>query len=55
VRVGSTDFNVLGVAINFELDALVEDPATGNEAAEHFLSDLEDSHEVTMRTRAVGR
>lgn len=55
VRVGSTDFNVLGVAINFELDALVEDPATGTEAAERFLSDLEDSHEVTMRTRAVGR
>ena len=26
-RVGSTDFNPLGIAINFELDAIVEDPA----------------------------
>src|SRR4030095_11452036 len=31
VRVGSTDFNILGVAINYELDALVEDPEVGNE------------------------
>ena len=26
VRVGSTDFNPLGVAINYELDAVIEDP-----------------------------
>jgi cardiolipin synthase len=51
VRVGSTDFNMLGVAINYELDALVEDAAVGREAEERFLADLEDSHEVTMRTR----
>ena len=25
VRVGSTDFNPLGVAINYELDAVIED------------------------------
>jgi cardiolipin synthase len=55
VRVGSTDFNMLGVAINYELDALVEDPSVGREAEERFLADLEDSHEVTMRTRSVGR
>jgi cardiolipin synthase len=55
VRVGSTDFNMLGVAINYELDALVEDPEIGREAAERFLSDLEDSHEVTMRSRRVGQ
>jgi cardiolipin synthase A/B len=54
VRVGSTDFNMLGVAINYELDALVEDPEIGGEAEERFLSDLEDSHEVTMRSRVVG-
>ena len=55
VRVGSTDFNMLGVAINYELDALVEDPEIGREAEERFLTDLEDSHEVTMRSRPVGR
>jgi cardiolipin synthase len=55
VRVGSTDFNLLGVAINYELDALVEDPTIGSEAAERFLSDLDDSHEVNMRNRSVGR
>lgn len=55
VRVGSTDFNMLGVAINYELDALVEDPQIGREAEERFLTDLEDSHEVTMRSRTVGR
>jgi len=54
VRVGSTDFNFLGVAINFELDALVEDATIGHEAAERFLADLEDSHEITMRSRIVG-
>ena len=55
VRVGSTDFNMLGVAINYELDALVEDAGIGSEAEERFLRDLEDSHEVTMRSRTVGR
>ena len=54
VRVGSTDFNMLGVAINYELDALVEDAAIGSEAAERFLTDLEDSHEVSMKNRSVG-
>jgi cardiolipin synthase len=49
VRVGSTDFNMLGVAINYELDALVEDPEIGSEAEDRFLTDLKDSHEVTVR------
>lgn len=53
VRVGSTDFNALGVAINFELDALVEDSVVGREAEERFLSDLEASHEVTVRSRRI--
>lgn len=53
VRVGSTDFNALGVAINYELDALVEDAAIGHEAEERFLSDLEISHEVTLRSRRI--
>jgi len=55
VRVGSTDFNMLGVAINYELDALVEDREIGREAEERFLTDLEDSREVTMRSRSVSR
>jgi cardiolipin synthase len=55
VRVGSTDFNMLGVAINYELDALVEDPRIGYEAEQRFLTDLDDSHEITMRSRAVAR
>jgi cardiolipin synthase len=54
VRVGSTDFNMLGVALNFELDALVEDAEVGREATERFLTDMTDSHEVTMRSRRVG-
>lgn len=54
VRVGSTDFNLLGVAINYELDALVQDPDIGREAVERFLADLDHSREVTMRNRSVG-
>lgn len=55
VRVGSTDFNLLGVAINYELDALVEDADIGREAEARFLADLEQSREVTMRSRATSR
>src|SRR5438034_11305497 len=54
VRVGSTDSSILGVAINYELDALVEDPTIGSEAAARFLADLNDSHEATMRSPIVG-
>ena len=54
VRVGSTDFNALGVAVNYELDALIDDAALGGEARDRFLSDLDDSHEITMRSRIVG-
>lgn len=49
VRVGSTDFNPLGVAINYELDAVIEDPALGEEAEAMFLADLETSKEVGLR------
>ncbi|MEX2178927.1 MAG: phosphatidylserine/phosphatidylglycerophosphate/cardiolipin synthase family protein [Gemmatimonadaceae bacterium] len=54
-RIGSTDFNVLGVAINYELDALIEDPDIGREAEERFLADLEQSREVTMLGRSLAR
>ena len=53
VRVGSTDFNPLGVAINYELDAVIEDAALGAQADEMFLADLEASREITMRSRIV--
>lgn len=47
VRVGSTDFNPLGVAINYELDAIIEDGALGRQASDMFLADLEESTEIT--------
>jgi cardiolipin synthase A/B len=53
VRVGSTDFNPLGVAINFELDAVIEDVNLGARAEAMFLEDLDHSHEVTMRSRIL--
>ncbi|HEY6220203.1 MAG TPA: phospholipase D-like domain-containing protein [Gemmatimonadaceae bacterium] len=46
IRVGSTDFNLLGVAINYELDAIIEDSAVGRQAEEMFLSDLDGSIEI---------
>ena len=55
VRVGSTDFNPLGVAINFELDAVIEDATIGAKAEAMFLDDLEHSSEITMRSRKVPR
>lgn len=45
-RVGSTDFNPLGVAINFELDAYIEDGDVGAKAESLFLADLEMSSEI---------
>jgi len=48
VRVGSTDFNPLGVAINYELDAVIEDAVLGQEAERMFLVDLDGSREVTL-------
>ena len=46
LRVGSTDFNFLGVAINYELDAIIEDQTIGHEAEAMFLADLEGSREI---------
>ena len=48
VRVGSTDFNPLGVTVNYELDAVIEDAALGEEAERMFLADLEGSREVKL-------
>lgn len=55
VRVGSTDFNPLGVAINYELDAVIEDAALGTQAEGMFLEDLDHSREITMHSRRVRR
>ena len=53
VRVGSTDFNPLGVAINYELDAVIEDRALGEAAKRMFEEDLDGSREITMRSRVL--
>jgi cardiolipin synthase len=51
VRVGSTDFNPLGIAINYELDAVIEDPELGRQAEEMFLADLDRSEEVKVERK----
>jgi cardiolipin synthase len=53
VRVGSTDFNPLGVAINYELDAVIEDPELGVQAEAMFLADLEFSRELPRPSFAL--
>jgi cardiolipin synthase len=50
-RVGSTDLNPLGIAINFELDVYIDDAAVGARAEHLFLSDLALSREVTSVPR----
>ncbi len=47
VRVGSTDLNPLGFAVNYELDAIMADPELGRDAQQMFLADLERSREIT--------
>jgi cardiolipin synthase len=51
-RVGSTDFNPLGVGINYELDAVIEDATLGRQAEQMFLADLEASREVTLQKKS---
>jgi len=52
-RVGSTDFNPLGVAINYELDVFIEDPHVGQAAEKLFLLDLEMSREIKTAPRGL--
>jgi cardiolipin synthase len=52
-RVGSTDFNPLGIAINFELDAIIEDPRIGAAAEAMFENDLSRSKEMKLRGRTA--
>ena len=46
IRVGSTDFNPLGVAINYELDAMIDDPTVGAQAEQMFERDLSESRQI---------
>lgn len=48
VRVGSTDFNPLGLAINYELDAYILDHEVGAAAEAIFIADLAVSHEIRL-------
>jgi len=52
-RIGSTDYNPLGIAINFELDAVIEDRTLGGQAEAMFLEDLEQSKEITINMVAA--
>ena len=52
-RIGSTDFNPLGVAINYEIDAFIDDARLGAAACEQFLLDLERSKEITVDKRSL--
>jgi cardiolipin synthase A/B len=52
-RIGSTDYNPLGLAINFELDAVIEDRILGAQAEAMFLEDLEQSKEITINMAAA--
>jgi cardiolipin synthase A/B len=52
-RIGSTDYNPLGIAINFELDAVIEDRVLGAQAEAMFLEDLEKSKEITINMAAA--
>ncbi len=51
LRVGSTDFNPLGIALNYELDAIVQDSVLGQEAMEMYLEDLKQSTEIRVAGR----
>ena len=48
VSVGSTDFNLLGTAVNYELDAVIEDHALGLAAEEMFNADFAQSEEIRL-------
>jgi cardiolipin synthase len=54
VRVGSTDFNPMGVAICYELDAVIEDQDLGAQAEAMFLEDLTRSREIRLPSRLLG-
>jgi cardiolipin synthase len=54
-RIGSTDFNPLGVAVNYELDAFVDDREFGHAVAMQYLRDLDASTESVIEDGRVRR
>jgi cardiolipin synthase len=57
-RVGSTNLNVSGLLVNWEVDILAEDPSFGAEMEKMFEEDLDDAREIFLggtprRPRAV--
>jgi cardiolipin synthase len=54
-RIGSTDFNPLGAAINYELDAIIGDRDVGAQAEAMFLADLEHAREVKPKSSRLRR
>ena len=52
-RIGSTDLNPLGVAINYELDAFIDDTTLAAAASEQYLIDLDGSREITISKRSL--
>jgi cardiolipin synthase len=54
-RIGSTDVNPMGVAINYELDAFIEDAALGAAAEAQYLRDLDRSTEVRLLNGRIRR
>jgi cardiolipin synthase len=46
VRVGSTDYNLLGMTINFELDAIIHDEGLGGEMTSMFEEDIARSDSI---------
>ena len=48
VRIGSTDFNLLGMGINYELDAMIDDQALGAAASAMFEEDIAQSEPMTL-------
>jgi cardiolipin synthase len=48
VRIGSTDFNLLGMAINYELDAMIVDEALGASVGAMFEEDVALSRAISF-------
>lgn len=52
-RVGSSNLNLASLLTNWELDVVVEDESFGRAAEQMFLSDLQNSRELHLRTRRM--
>jgi cardiolipin synthase len=50
--IGSANMDIRSFHLNFEVTAFVYDPAFSRDLADVFLSDLEESNEVTIESQA---